>query len=450
MTTVVPTRFAAVILSFAGLFRQRTWRLAEQLLIGAMLVPGVRTVASVLRVLGLSGERHFVNYHRVLSRAVWSPRAAARVLLHWVVKAFVPQGPIVLGIDDTIERRRGARIAAKGIYRDPVRSSHSHFVKASGLRWLSLMLLAPIPWARRVWALPVLTALAPSERYDRQRGRRHKRLTDWARQMLLQLRRWLPGRSFVVVADSSFAALDLLGALAPHMSCITRLRLDAQLYAPAPPRPRGTPGRPRKKGARLPALSARLLDGKTRWQRLVVPRWYAQGSRPIEIASDTAVWYHAGLPVVPLRWVLIRDPLGRFEPQALLCTQPDMAPLEIVQFFVQRWQLEVTFEEMRRHLGMETQRQWSALAIARTTPVLLALYSLITLLATRLVQQGSLPIRQAAWYRKTLPTFSDALAAVRRHWWRSIGSSTSSRERDVIKVPRHVFQRLHEAACYAA
>jgi len=138
MTTVVPTRFAAVILSFAGLFRQRTWRLAEQLLSGAILVPGVRTVASVLRVLGLSGERHFANYHRVLSRVVWSPRAAARVLLHLLIKAFVPHGPVVVGIDDTIERRRGARIAAKGIYRDPVRSSHSHLVKASGLRWLDL------------------------------------------------------------------------------------------------------------------------------------------------------------------------------------------------------------------------------------------------------------------------------------------------------------------------
>jgi hypothetical protein len=448
--TTVPTRFAAVILCFARLFRQRTWRWAEELLAGALLAPGRRTVASVLRVLGLSGERHFVNYHRVLSRAVWSPRAAARVLLHLLVRAFVPQGPIVLGIDDTIERRRGTHIAARGIYRDPVRSSHSHFVKASGLRWLSVMLLAPIAWAQRVWALPVLTALAPSERYDAECGRRHKRLTDWARQMLLQVHRWLPGRSLVVVADSSFAALDLLGALAPRMTCITRLRLDAQLYAPAPPRQPGTRGRARKKGDRLPALSAVLADRKTRWQRLRVPRWYAHAARPIEIASGMAVWYHAGLPVVPLRWVLIRDPLQCFDTQALLCTQPDLAPLEVVQYFVQRWQLEVTFEEARRHLGMETQRQWSALAIARTTPVLLGLYALVTLLATRLVQGGALPIRQAAWYRKTLPTFSDALAAVRKHWWRSIGLSMSTCEHDIIKVPRRVFQRLHEAACYAA
>lgn len=312
------------------------------------------------------------------------------------------------------------------------------------------MLLAPIPWAQRVWALPVLTALAPSERYARQRGRRHKRLTDWARQMLLQVQCWLPGRRLVVVADSSFAALDLLGSLSPRMTCITRLRLDAQLYAPAPPRTSGTPGRPRKKGTRLPALSAVLADATTRWQRLVVPRWYAHVPRPIEIASGTAVWYHAGLPVLPIRWVLIRDPLGRFDAQALLCTQSGLRPLEIVQYFVQRWQLEVTFEEVRRHLGVETQRQWSHLAIARTTPVLMGLYSLVTLLAARLVHDGILPIRQAAWYRKTLPTFSDALAAVRRHWWRSIGLATSRRKHDIIKVPRSVFRRLHEAACYAA
>ena len=177
----LPSRFAAVILTFAPLFLQRSWRYAEVLLTGAVLAPGRRTVASVLRVTGLARERHFVNYHRVLNRAAWCPRAASRLLLGLLVAAFAPAGPVVLGIDDTIERRRGKRIAAKGIYRDPVRSSHGRFVKASGLRWLSLMLLTPIPWAHRVWALPFLTALAPSERYCQQRWRRHKKLTDWGR-----------------------------------------------------------------------------------------------------------------------------------------------------------------------------------------------------------------------------------------------------------------------------
>ena len=381
---------------------------------------------------------------------MWSPRAAARVLLGLLVRAFVPDGPIVLGVDDTIERRRGARIAARGIYRDPVRSSRSHFVKVGGLRWLSVMLLAPIPWAQRVWALPVLTALAPSERYDQEHGRRHKRLTDYARQMLCQLVRWLPQRQLIMVADSSFAALELLDALAARMTCITRLRLDAALYAPAPPRAPGRPGRPAKKGKRLASLAQVLCNPRTRWEHVVVPHWYGPTARPIEIFSGCAVWYHSGVAALPMRWVLIRDPLRRFDPQALLCTDLNMTPLQVVQHFVRRWQVEVTFAETRRHLGVETQRQWSGLAIARTTPVLLGLFSLVTLLANRLVRNGNLPMRQAAWYTKTAPTFIDARAAVRAHWWRAIGFSTSCCERDIIKVPRSVFRRLHEAACYAA
>jgi hypothetical protein len=411
--TTVPTRFAPSILCFAGLFCQRTWVHAQQLLVGAILVPGIRTVASVLRVLGLAHEPNFANFHRVLNRAVWSPRVAARVLLGMLVQAFVPEGPIVLGIDDTIERRRGQRIAALGIYRDPVRSSRSQLVKTSGLRWLSVMLLTPIAWAHRVWALPVLTALAPSERYSCQCGLRHKKLTDHARGLLCQVARWLPGRKLVVVGDSSFAALEFLAALAPRMTCITRLRLDAQLYAPPPPRQAGRPGRPAKKGPRLPALSQRLNDPHTRWQRVTVPAWYGKAARLVEIASGCALWYHPGVPVVPIRWVLIRDPKHHFDPQALLCTTQSMRPLEIVLYFVRRWQVEVTFEEARRHLGVETQRQWSDLAIARTTPVLLGLFSLVTLMANALVRNGCLPVRQAAWYVKTIPTFSDALAAVR-------------------------------------
>src|SRR4029450_13696582 len=213
----LPARFAAVILTFVPVFlQQRTWRRAELLLIGAILAPRKRTVTSLLRITGPSRERRFTNYHRVLNRVIWDPRAAARLLLSLLIAVFAPTGPVVLGIDETIERRRGKRISAKGIYRDPVRSSKSHFVKASGLRWLSLMLLVPIPWAERIWALPFLTALAPSERYCRERGRRHKKLTDWGRQLALQAKRWLPDRALILVADSGFAALELLATLARH------------------------------------------------------------------------------------------------------------------------------------------------------------------------------------------------------------------------------------------
>jgi hypothetical protein len=448
----LPARFAALILAFAPVFLQRrTWHHAELLLVGAILAPGKRTVTSLLRIAGLGRERRFTNYHRVLNRVAWSPRAASRILLGLLLDAFARTGPVVLGIDDTIERRRGKRIAAKGIYRDPVRSSKGHFVKASGLRWLSLMLLAPIPWAGRVWALPFLTALAPSERYCRQRGRRHKKLTDWARQVALQARRWLPGREVVLLGDGSFAALDFLAALARHgLICVTRLRLDAALYEPAPPRRPGTVGRPRTKGARLPNLSAVLADAGTRWAEVAVPGWYGEGERVVEVCSGTAVWCHAGLPVVPIRWVLLRDPRGRFDPQALLCTDPARDPLQVVRWFVQRWQVEVTFREVRDHLGVETQRQWSARAIARTTPCLLGLFSLVTLLAARLGRRARAAVLTDAWYRKPRPTFADTLAAVRRQFWREQGLPLSRRRSEVTKLSPALRRGIAYALCHVA
>ena len=288
--------------------------------------------------MGLSQERHFQTYHRVLNRAAWSSLAASRILLQLLVRAFAPEGPLVFGLDDTIERRWGARIAARGIYRDPVRSSRSHFVKVSGLRWLCMMLLVPIPWAARVWALPFLTALCPSQRYHASQGKRHKKLTDWARQMIKQVRRWLPDRPIVIVADSAFAALDLLGAARQHATVITRLRLDAALYAPAPERSAGQRGRTRLKGERLPALGQVLADRATTWTELTLACWYGEHDRAVEVASSTAVWYHSGMPTVPLRWVLIRDPLAQFEAQALLCTDQEATPTFILECFVQRWQ----------------------------------------------------------------------------------------------------------------
>ena len=448
----LPDAYSTLICRFARVFSARVWRHAQVLLVGAILAPGKRTVTSALRVMGLSDEEHFQNYHRVLSRAVWSSVEVSRILLMLLVDIFVPQGPVVMGIDETIERRRGAKIKAKGIYRDPVRSSRSHVVKASGLRWLSVMLLVPIPWAKRVWALPFLTALAPSERYYEGRPRGHKKLTDWARQVLLQVRRWLPERDLVVVADTSYAAILLLERLRrlPNPICmVTRLRLDAALYKPAPPRKPGTPGRPRLKGARLPKLEQVLQDPQTTWKKVTIRDWYGEKQRQVEIASRTAVWYHSGKPPLPIRWVLMRDPKGEFRSQALLCTDSHVDAVQIVKWFVMRWQLEVTFQEVRAHLGVETQRQWSDWAIARTTPALLGLFSLVTLLAHRSTRRGKLPIRQAAWYAKPLPTFSDALAVVRHQLWQALSFHTSVPEADMQKVPRVLLERFTDALCYA-
>jgi DDE superfamily endonuclease len=445
--------FLSLLQSFAPLFDARVWSYARLLLLGAILVPGKRTVTTVLHIVGLGNEKRFQNYHRVLHRARWSSRAASRSLLSLLVRTFAPSGPLLVGLDDTLERRWGKQIQARGIYRDPVRSSRSHFVKTSGLRWLSLMLLVEIPWAGRVWALPFLTVLAPSERYHLKRHQQHKTLVNWGRQMLLQLRRWMPDRPIVLVVDSGYAALDFLGCLANRkqpITCITRLRLDAQLYAPAPPRRKGQMGRPRRKGVRLPSLQQRLGDQKTKWSRIIVPHWYSAGPRTIQIATGTAVWYRVGLPVVPIRWILIRDPQQLFRPQALLSTDLDVTPGQAVPWFVLRWQLETTYAEVRAKLGVETQRQWSDLAIARTTPCLLALFSLITLLASDLHRRGKLQVRPSAWYHKPQLTFSDTIAAVRQQLWTGSLFARSSPEQDCTKSSFLLLQHLTEVLCYAA
>jgi hypothetical protein len=406
-------------------------------------------VSSALRTVGLGHLPQFQRYHRVLNRAVWSGLGASRILLGLLVATFAAAGPLVVGIDETIERRRGTKITAAGIYRDPVRSSHSHFVKVRGLRWISLHLLAPIPWAGRVWALPFLTALAPSERCAQQRRRRYKPLTLWARQLIRLVHRWQPDRRLVVVGDRAYAALEFLDAVRPIATVVARLRLDAHLCAPAPARTPRQNGRPRLVGARLPNLTTSASDPAALWTPYTVARWYGERERPIQVLTDTAVWYHTGLPPVPIRWVLIRDPWSKFATQAVLCTDVAADPLQIVSWFILRWQLEVTFREVRAHLGVETQRQWSDQAIARTTPALLGLFSLVTLLAHAQMPAVA-PIRRSAWYLKSLPTFADALALVRRQLWTALTFHTSPADSDLVNIPRALVDHLADLLCYAA
>src|SRR4051812_49205714 len=231
-----------------------------------------------------------------------------------------------------------------------------------------------------------------------------------------------------------------------HLCMISRLRLDAGLYEPAPPRPPGTRGRPRVKGARLPNLSDRLADPATSWRRVRINGWYGRSERRLDIVSGTALLHHPGIQV-PIRWGLVRDPEGEKEPQAFLCTDLDAAPVDILCWFIRRWRVETTFEEARRHLGLETQRQWSDLAILRTTPALLGLFSLVTLWATQLeAAQGLLP-ECVRWYPKHAPTFSDALALVRRELWTSPTFAGSRDHRDVPKLSTDVLDRLMRVAC---
>jgi DDE superfamily endonuclease len=429
MDVVAPSTTGRLLAPFRRLFTRPTLRRLETMAAGVLLASGQRTVAAALRAVGKDGDAGFSGFHRVLNAARWSALEGARLLLMLIVAAFVPEGLVVIGLDDTIERRKGSRIAAKGIYRDPVRASKGCFVKVSGLRWLSLMVVARVPFARAAWGLPFLTVLCPSERAAGKAGQRHKKLTDWARQALLQVSRWLPGRTIVVVADSGYAVIELCLALVGKAVMISRLRLDARLFEPAPPRRPGQPGRPRRVGGELPKLSAVAENPATRWIPIELASRKDGRKHRGEMTSGTAVWYHPGSEPLPIRWIVVRRFDSNRKTEAFFSTDPAMVPEEVLRVFALRWQMEVTFAEVRKHLGVETQRQWSDLAIARATPMLLGLFSLVTLWAA--ITPGlTVATRPTAWYRKTTPTFADALAAIRLQIWEERISSMSWNLRD--------------------
>ena len=430
----LPDAILPVLHPFATLFRSPTWLKAQILLVGAILAPGQRTVAAALRVMGLSDDRNYARYHQVLNRAVWSPRQAAGILLVLLLQHLDQgDGPLIFGIDETLERRRGPKIKSPGHL--PRCGAFQPEPPGQGQRpALDLPDVAgPGPLGGTLLGLALshragaLGTLPPAAR--------------------------TPQRPLVLVGDGGYAVLDLLHccqSLAQPVTLIARLRLDAALYEPAPPRQPGRNGRPPLKGRRLPALKSLVDHPGLSWTTAAVA-WYNGATRTVELTSQTAVWYRSGKPPVPLRWVLVRDPQGEFATQALLCTDLAVEPAQILEWFVLRWQLEVTFQEVRAHLGVETQRQWSDHAIARTTPILMGLFSWTTLAAHLMQEQRPMSHRTAAWYAKPSPTFVDAIALVRRHLWlASEGFSLSDAEPDIWKVPAALYHRLVDSLAYAA
>jgi hypothetical protein len=437
----LPEAIILVLAPFAPLFSHRVWLHAQVMLLGAMLAPGARTVTAALRVMGLAAERHFTNYHRVLNRATWSARHGSRILWGLLITQLVPPGAtIVLGADDTVERRSGRKITAKGCYRDAVRSSKKHVIRCFGLKWVSMMLLVPVPWSRRVWALPFLTALCwPAEQALRHR---HKTSVDWVRQMMKQARRWLPGRRLVLVVDGGFAAVSLaLACVKSKVVMVSRLRWDAALYHPPGPQPSSKRGPKPTKGKRQRSLQGWAERTDTPWETVEVA-WYKGERKTLWVFSRTALWYTPRQPPVAIRYVLVADPDGKLRMEAFFCTDLEATPMEILPWVVMRWSLEVTCEETRAHLGFETQRQWSDQAIARTTPVLLGLFSLVTLLALQLRQSDPIPVSATAWYHKVEPTFADCLALVRQHLWRARYLVNSTPEAESMQFPPEVFDLL--------
>lgn len=471
----LPTELLSLIVIFQPLFTKPVWEHAKVLLLGALLARGKRTVTACLRVVGLSDEKAFQNYHRVLNRASWSALQASRILFGLLIVFLPPDLPVVIGADDTIERRRGRQINAVGCYRDPVRSSHKYTVKCFGLKWLSMMLLVKLPWSSRVWALPFLTGLCraqiegqtPKVWHTRRRRksskkakaktktalpkstpRQHKTAIDRLMILIRMVHRWLPERLIVLVVDGGYSAvkLALVCANTPNLALVTRLRWDASLYHEAPKRADGQRGPSPSKGARQRSPEQVVNRKDTVWEEIEVS-WYGGLKKKLLVFSRTALWHTPGEAPVKIRYVMTRDPEGKLRDEVFATTKLDATPAQIIEWVVMRWSVETTFEEGREHLGLETQRQWSDLAIGRTTPCLLGLFSLFVLLTHRLQPDGKVPPLTAAWYAKPEATFSDCLILVRKHLWRSLNYVDSAQKAESVSFPAPAWE--HWLSCLA-
>lgn len=482
----LPEEIIPILAAFAPLFSNRVWPQAQVLLLGAILTPGKRRVSAVLRTLGVSDDPHFINYHRVLSRAVWNTLQGSRILLGLILKLLPGDAPVVVGADDTIERRFSKNLKGIGCYRDPVRSSKKHVIHCFGLKWVSMSVLVPLPFSRRLWSLPFLTPLCePEEKDDKGKGkgkdkkakgkpssrrkkprrganrrkgkgnlpkrtpqpnhptkRAHKTSVDFVRQMIKQVRRWLPDRVLVLVVDGGYAVVSLaLACIGINTVMVSRLRWDAALYHKPDPQPEGKRGPKPKKGKRQRKLKTWAARSDTPFVEEEV-NWYGGKTKKMLLFSQTALWYTPGWDPVPIRFVITRDPEGKLRDEVFFCTNPDATAVQIVEWIVMRFAMETTFQEARTHLGMETQRQWSDLAIQRTTPVLLSLFSIVTLLALRLTKDEAIPVQATAWYRKTQPTFSDCMLLVRRHLWQAKFFVNSTKKQETVQLPREILDLL--------
>ena len=408
----------SVLTVFAPLFTRPTWKNINTLLVGAILCRGARRITSILRVMGLSEVKNFSKYHRVLSRSQWNSLAASKILFGLLINLLPESWPKIIAVDETLERRSGKKIKAKGAYRDAVASSQSRVVICFGLKWECMTLIVPLSWCKRPWALPFMVILSPSKKSDETAGIRHKTSIDWTIQMVRCVSRWLNRAAWILVGDGAYACMALAKACVKSgATLVSRLRLDAQLYEFPETKPVGQRGRNRVKGKRI-QLKELLLDPIQAWQTLTV-KWYGGEQRTIECLTFECLWYHAGERPLRLRIVLVKTPGGKNEAETFFSTNIVNTPTQIIEWFVLRWNIEVTFAETRAHLGVETQRQWSDKAIARTTPLLMALLSILVLAAIKMHDTKKLLVQETtSWYdKKGELTLADIVMAIRRSIW---------------------------------
>ncbi len=336
-------------------------------------------------------------------------------------------------------------------------------VSTSGLRWIVFALAIPAPWGSYYWSLPFLSILLTTPKVSEKLGKRHKKVSQRTAQVICWLRRSLPGRPIHLVGDGAYSVIRLgLRAQKCGVVLIAPLRLDARLFD-LPPSPwtgsgKKRRGRPARVGQRLLSPSEVALSSSTVWHRSQIA-WYGGKTEMIDWATGTALWYSSGTLPLAIRWVLVRDPAGVRPLCAYFTTDQYQSAPAVIADFVKRWSLEVTFEESRAVLGVETQRQWSDKAIERTTPALLGLYSLVVLMAHVTFGNDELPLPKAAWYQKDHATFHDVLSIVRHRLWLHSLFRTSVISPDLHLFPpgpgdstsntgANAWKRIISAACY--
>ena len=420
----LPSTIVAVLTIFSPLFSKPTFRKFLILFHAHILCKGFRTITGLLKRLGLRDDKNFSNYHDFFNKNKWSALDGARILFLKLISLLPNQETIYISIDSTVERRKGPKIKCLNIQRDAVRSSKSKKVLVPGLNWLVCTLNIKLPWGDKIWALPFLTILIPPEKplsssknkKDlKKKLKSHKTLNDWASQVVKIIRKWAgESMKITIVGDSAFATYLLANTCIDcKVNLTSRMRLDARTFEfPTP----NKNGRINLVGKRMPTFQNMLKDTLLVWDKVTI-LWYGGKSKEIQTLSGTCLWYGYGIRPVPIKWVLIRDLKGASDPVALFTLDLKLHAKEVITEYISRWPIEVTFEEARRHLGMETQRQWSDMAIDRETPCILASFSIITLIALELqkANRDGIPLQTSSWYPKKHVTFSDVLAYVRRH-----------------------------------
>ena len=429
---LIPSAAEPLLLSFSVAFTDPTFQRFLALLVAAVLTTGRRTISNLFRTGRTLMDGDLSSYHRVFSKRRWSTLALSKVLAGYILSRFVPDGPVFLAGDDTVEEHRGKNVYGKGCHRDAVRSTHSFTAYRWGHKWVVLAILVKFSWASRPWALPVLVALYHPKDWNLKHGRRHKTPVVLIRQMLALLMHWFPQRTFIFSGDGGYATHDLARFAHQHwrrLTLISRFSAKANLYAP-PPRRQRKPGRPRLKGAKLPAPS-RVVARSPR-TRLTVS-WYGGGTRRVEVVTGLGHWYKPGGGLTPVRWVFVHDLTGTHRDEYFFTTDTEMSPQDLIQAFTGRWSIEVTFAELRAYLGLETTRGRCAPTILRMAPCLFGLYSVVALL------YAECPLRHRtqliAWRGKQTTTFSDAITALRRWMWADWVFETPCHHRAFSKLP---------------